>query len=102
MRNMTAAFESGNIPPSRLRHRLRIAREEAQLDQHQLAELMGVGRSVVGNCESGRTVPKKIVVNAWALACGVPASWLATGEGEQPPEDDGPMVRPKGFEPLTF
>ncbi|WP_207558377.1 hypothetical protein, partial [Mycobacteroides abscessus] len=32
-----------------------------------------------------------------------PVSWLAEGEGEQPPEGDGPsVVRPKGFEPLTF
>ncbi|WP_217256992.1 helix-turn-helix domain-containing protein [Mycobacteroides abscessus] len=101
--HMTVAYETGTIPPMRLRYRLQIAREEAQLDQRQLAEMMGVGRSVIGNCEKGRTVPKKIVLNAWALACGVPVSWLAEGEGEQPPEGDGPsVVRPKGFEPLTF
>ncbi|QDF19337.1 immunity repressor [Mycobacterium phage Cracklewink] len=99
---MTSAYEQGTIPPSRLKYRLRIAREEADLDQQQLAELMGVSRHVVSNAERGMTTPRKVVLNAWALACGVPVSWLEKGIGgwEPPPADDA--VRPKGLEPLTF
>ncbi len=103
---MTHAFEAGDIPPIRLKHRLRIAREEASLEQAELAELMGVSRNVISNAESGRTVPRKIVFNAWALATGVPVSWLEHGVGEVPPGDGGPQgqdeVRPEGFEPPTF
>ncbi|QEA10812.1 immunity repressor [Mycobacterium phage Weirdo19] len=103
---MTHAFEAGEIPPIRLKHRLRIAREEAGLEQVELAERMGVSRNVISNAESGRTVPRKIVFNAWALATGVPVSWLERGVGDVPPGEGGPEgggeVRPEGFEPPTF
>jgi transcriptional regulator with XRE-family HTH domain len=103
---MTHAYEGGHVPPIRLKQRFRIAREEAGLEQTELAERMGVSRNVVSNAESGRTRPRKIVFNAWALACGVPVSWLENGVGDDSPEYDGPdaggNVRPKGFEPPTF
>lgn len=79
----SSVYEAGDIPPIELRHRLRIAREWANLDQSQLAALMDVTRSTVSNAENCRTTPHRATVNAWALACGVPVSWLRTGE--QPP-----------------
>lgn len=79
MTSSVSPYEAGDIPPIELRHRLRIAREWANLDQAQLADLMDVTRSTVSNAENCRTTPHRATVNAWALACGVPVSWLRTG-----------------------
>lgn len=99
---MSTALNQGHIPPSRLPYRLLIARLEAGLKQEELAALMGCGRTVISNAEKGKGPVRKIVLNAWALATGVPISWLENGIGgwEPPPADDD--VRPEGFEPPTF
>lgn len=77
------------MPEISLRHRLRIAREEAGLDQGQLADLIGTTRLSVSNAERGRTTqPRRILMNAWALATGVPVSWLINGD--TPADPDGP------------
>lgn len=102
----TAAFEAGSVPPSRLNYRLLVARLEAGLEQQELADLMGCGRTVVSNAERGKGKPRKIVLNAWALATGVPISWLENGDGGWYPPENEPdstgLVRPEGFEPPTF
>lgn len=85
---MTSAYESGEVPPIEVRHRLRIAREYARLDQRELAERIGISRTSVGNAETGYVHPRRITLNAWALACGVPVSWLMTGQTS--PGGDGP------------
>lgn len=77
---MTSAYEQGEIPAIELRHRLRIAREYAGYERDELADAIEVSRNTIGNAESGRTRPRKIMLNAWALACGVPVTWLITGE----------------------
>ncbi|QBP29708.1 immunity repressor [Mycobacterium phage Typha] len=106
IRDMTSAYEKGFIPPNRLKYRLWIAREEAGLSQQELADAMGVTRHVISNAERGVTRPRKVVLNAWALACGVPVSWLESGIGEfvppSPDDDTANKVRPEGFEPPTF
>ena len=84
---MTSAYESGTIPPIELKHRLRIAREYAGMEQGDLAEAMGVTRSTISNAETGKGHPQRTTINLWALACGVPASWLKTGD--QGPDDGG-------------
>lgn len=91
---MTTAYESGNVPQIEVRHRLRIAREFAGLEQDELAERIGVSRNTVGNSEKGRVKPRKITLNAWALACGVPVSWITTGVAENPSGDGGSESRP--------
>ena len=85
---MTSAYEAGRIPEIQVHHRLRIARETANLEQAELAERIGISRQSVSNAEQGRTQPRKITVNAWALATGVPATWLQTGK--TPAGPDGP------------
>lgn len=98
---MTTANAHGNIPEIVLRHRLRIAREEAGLSVQGLAERMGVARNTVGNAEAGKGTPRKVVLNAWALATGVNIHWLETGEtptgndpdGGETPTDNGLKVR---------
>ena len=82
---MTSAYEGGSVPRIEVRHRLRIARESVGLEQSELAELIGVSRTSISNAENGTVTPRKITVNAWALACGVPASWLNTGQAPEPP-----------------
>jgi transcriptional regulator with XRE-family HTH domain len=80
-------YDAGNVPRIELRHRLRIAREFAGLEQEQLAALIGVARNTVGSAESGKRAPRRITVNAWALVCGVPRSWLT--DGVAPPSGAG-------------
>lgn len=46
----------------------------------ELAERMGVARNTIGNAEAGKGEPRKVVLNAWALATGVDINWLLTGE----------------------
>ncbi|WP_366076933.1 helix-turn-helix transcriptional regulator [uncultured Aeromicrobium sp.] len=72
-----------------------------ELNQSQLAETIGVARNTIARVEQGATTPRRPVLIAWALACGVSLHWIETGEA--PPSDDGGAsgVRPKGLEPLT-
>lgn len=87
---MTTVYESGREPQILVHHRLRIAREFAGLEQEQLAARIGVSRNTVGNTEKGRVKPRKITLNAWALACGVPVSWIENGtDAKKNPPDDG-------------
>lgn len=77
---MTTAYDQGHVPSFELRHRLQLARESAGYTRRELADAMDISRNSVLNAESGRTIPRKIVLNAWALACGVPVTWIVTGE----------------------
>lgn len=93
MRVVTTLYEGGHAPRITQRHRLRIAREEAGYDQHQLAEAIGVSRNTINNAEKGRVEPRRIVLNAWAMACGVPVSWIITGQ--EAPAGGGGDALPK-------
>ena len=77
---MTSAYNQGRIPEFEMHDRLRKARESAGYGREQLADAMEVSRNSVYNAESGRTRPRKIMLNAWALACGVPVDWIITGK----------------------
>jgi transcriptional regulator with XRE-family HTH domain len=99
------------IPMFTVADRLRKARETSGINQSELAERIGVGRSTITNYENGHTKPRPIVVKQWALATKTPVYWLQWGMTEAP---TGPMpdrgfgelvfssVRPEGFEPPTF
>ncbi|MBF6368368.1 helix-turn-helix transcriptional regulator [Nocardia puris] len=76
---MNNPFDGGRVPEITMAHRLRIARESAGLEQGQLAQLVGVSRNSISNAESGRHKPRQILINAWAQATGVPATWLKFG-----------------------
>ena len=81
----------GIIPTFTIHDRLRKAREAAGLDQVQLADIIGMSRTSVSNYETGvMAKPRKIVVNAWALATGVPVQWLETGVAPAPGDDGAP------------
>lgn len=68
------------IPQFSLGDRMRKSREVTGLDQTDFAEELGISRASVSNHERGVSHPRKIVLKAWALRCGVPLLWLETGE----------------------
>ena len=96
---MTSAYEGGCRPRVEIRHRLRIAREFAGLEQTELAERMGVGRATISNAENGRGHPRRTTITAWALACGVAASWIANGDDEPQPPGPGGGADPNAPHP---
>ena len=81
---MTSAYNQGQVPEFEVRHRLWLAREYAGYTRSQLADALEVSRNTVLNAETGKTTPRKLMLNAWALACGVPVDWIVTGK---PPAD---------------
>ena len=102
--------QPGKVPAWTVADRLRKARESAGLDQGQLAELTGMALNTISNYEAERVKPRRAGIMAWALATGVPLSWIQTGVAETqnaPGPDDGTEgvsdgVRSKGLEPPTF
>lgn len=100
---MTSAYNQGQVPTIEVRHRLRIAREYAGLDQDQLAERAELTRSTVSNAENGKGEPRRSTINAWAMACGVPVSWIRTGEhpGDHPGPSHGLGIIRTGARAIT-
>lgn len=80
------------LPTSR---RYKIAREVSGLRQEELAAIVGVSRTTIGDWEAGRTEPAFSKLVALARATNQPLDWFAEGleTGD---------VRPKGLEPPTF
>lgn len=102
--DMSTQTLSPRIPKFDLNDRLRKARETADLDQAQLAELIGVSRNSVSAAERGVSKPRKAVLIAWAFTTRVPFEWLMTGStNNETPDPNGPGGRAPavGFEPTT-
>lgn len=78
----------GDIPPWTPADRLIKARKVAGLTQPQLAELLGISDKTVKRYESGHAAKRGLVLG-WAMACGVNARWLETGEIPDNGPDDG-------------
>lgn len=76
---------SGLIPKFQLRHRVKLAREVAELQQLELAEITGLSRATIAKIEIGRVNPRKVSLMLIAYATGVDLHWLETGE---PPMED--------------
>lgn len=75
----------GLIPKFQLRHRVKLAREVAELQQLELAAITGLSRATIANIEVGRANPRKVSLMLIAYATGVNLHWLETGE---PPMED--------------
>lgn len=75
----------GLIPKFQLRHRVKLAREVAELQQLELAAITGLSRATIANIEVGRANPRKVSLMLIAYATGVDLHWLETGES--PMED---------------
>jgi transcriptional regulator with XRE-family HTH domain len=87
----------GTIPVLTRAQRLRIARENAGMEQGDLSSLIGVSRVTISNYEQGRAVRRPVMM-AWAKATGVKFSWLMA---EDAPDGDGAVVHRVGLEPTT-
>jgi transcriptional regulator with XRE-family HTH domain len=70
-----------------------LALEAAGVSVEDMADTLGVHRNTVHNYMGGRTHPRKLVLQAWAVRCGVPYTWLVTGE-TAPPRPSGDGRRP--------
>lgn len=77
---------SGLIPRFQLRHRVKLAREVAELQQIELAEMTGLSRGTIANIEVGKANPRKVSLMLIACATGVDLHWLETGKPHM--EDD--------------
>ncbi len=88
---------TGGVPQFTIGDRLRKARETTGMDQAAFAEHIGVSRGTVSNYERGvgEGHHKPIVLRTWAMATGVPLSWIETGiiETHPTPPDGGEALR---------
>ena len=99
----SAGRRRGVVPVLTEAQRLMIAREYVGLNQGELADRLGVGTATVQRAESGKTKPRRTTFMAWSMATGVDLDWLEKGAtADDDPDGGGDVVRPKGFEPLTF
>lgn len=69
---------------SSLKQRFRKARERAELTLRELAAKSGQPLSTITDIEGGHRKPRIDTLEKIALALGVPAGWLAYGEGAVP------------------
>jgi SOS-response transcriptional repressor LexA len=65
--------------------RLRMARENKEMEQATLADKVGVVTRTLQRWEKGEQVPDGVLLTRLAKATGVQPSWLLTGEGEMYP-----------------
>lgn len=90
--HMSTQPVSRRFPVWTLGDKMRKARELAGLSQAEMALKIGVSRQSVSNYEVGATEnPRRIVLNAWAAATGVPVEWFTGGP------DGGQPVQPAGY-----
>ena len=60
--------------------RIRVAREQAGMEQRELAEATGISRNTISNYEQGKFSPRRPALAAIALATGFDYRWLESGE----------------------
>lgn len=63
-----------------LQQRMRISRENAGLNQEEMAKKIGIGRATYAKTEQGVREPRRGELLAIAAITGVDSHWLATGE----------------------
>jgi len=70
--------------------RLRMARENKEMDQASLAGKAGIVTRTLQRWEKGEQVPDGVAITRLARATSVHANWLLTGEGEMYPVPSRP------------
>ena len=70
--------------------RLRMARENKEMDQASLARKAGIVTRTLQRWEKGEQVPDGVAITRLARATSVHANWLLTGEGEMYPVPSRP------------
>ena len=80
-----ASEAAGRIPPLSLGWRFQMSLRQAEMSVQDMADELGASRSTLSRWMNDRgTPPKAAFVKQWALRTGVPYTWLATGEAENP------------------
>lgn len=92
---MTTQAGGERIPEWTLGDRLRKARQLTGMTVAQFAQRIGVSDRTINNAEGDKRTVRRITLNAWALATGVSARWLESGEGHPT------LVPPGGGLPTT-
>lgn len=77
------------IPAWTMGDRMRKARTLTGMTVREFATHIGVSHGTVSNAETDAVGVRKIVLNAYSLATGVPVQWLETGIAPAPPSPDG-------------
>lgn len=72
--------------------RLRKARVAAGVGVGDMAEFLGVTRSMVSRYETDKGTPRIGYYRLWAIRCGVPMEWLQYGEDTPPPQPKKPTA----------
>lgn len=92
---MSTAHDIGHIPERTIGRRLRDAREDTGMSQSEFAEATGMSRRTITRMEQASTPEgmRKPALMAWAMATGVPLSWLQTGVVPQTNDPDGGLER---------
>lgn len=73
------------VPQWTLSDRLRKAREQARLNQAQLAEQLHVAKRTIVNYEAGSVRPNPWVLVGWARVTNVDEEWLVGLDVANPP-----------------
>lgn len=89
---MTAQRQE-RIPAWTRGDRLRKARLTTGQTAREFAENIGVSHGTVSNAEGDKHEVRKIVLNAWSLATGVPVEWLEHGDDVEPDADPDESIR---------
>lgn len=87
---MTTQSTGERIPQFTQGDRLRKARALTGMTTREFADVIGVSHGTVTNAEGDKREVRRITLNAWALATGVPVSWLEHGHVEQDDDPQGP------------
>ena len=93
--SLLPARTAGQIPEWNTSDRLRKAREFAELEQMDLADMAGISRATISAAENGRHI-SRASMRLWALACGVSYEWIETGctprDLNPEPTDSGTII----------
>lgn len=97
---------AGFIPEWTRGDRLRKARTELGLTTREFADTIGVSQKTVTDAENDRRAMRKILLNAWSLATGVPVLWLDKGvlpeQDDRGPEDPTPSTDTHQYPQVTL
>lgn len=69
-----------------MQDRLQKTLDVLHLSHEQMGAELGYSRNRIGDFIAGRATPRRTVLIAWAMRCGVSVEWLETGEW---PDDSG-------------
>jgi transcriptional regulator with XRE-family HTH domain len=66
--------------------RMRKSRITAGVSTNEMAEYLGVTRTMVSRYETDRCVVRPGYLRLWSIRCGVPLEWIQYGEETPPPK----------------